>query len=228
MRGTNKITELVDINVSAIALVGKPALGKPYAIIKSEDAEDQAVIKSKDELMIIDQKSLDMVRLLMKEELEVFKASMPLPSSDKPFVDTPPDPQREVMLKSLKDLVANSSELLKEQREQLAVVAKYHGLEGPAVSDEEEPNVSPAMQAMMQKMESVVTAINGLVAQISNNQTPPKPQPTVQKDSDVEPPVDQAALEKALETQCSLKKELEMLQWTFLKATGKDPGPKPE
>lgn len=219
MRGTNTVTELVDIKVSAIALVGKPALGKPYAIIKSEEVPGG---------LNRDDSPSDLLEVVraMKAEIDLLKSSIPLPSSDKPFVEAPPDPQRDVMLKSLKNLVAGSSELLKEQREQLAVIAKYHGLEGPPVGDDEDPKISPAMQSLMQKMDVVATAINGLVAQISSDRSPASP--PVKKADDQRLPEDFSAIEKAMAVQRETRRELELLQWNLVRAMGKDPGPKPQ
>lgn len=247
MRGTDLETELRDIDVSAIALVGRPAIGVPYAIIKSEDIPADEVVIPVDTAVVevvVDtvaagstadepagSATLDVGELkkMFAEQAEILKAAFqasPQIANDAPFSSGTIDPQKDLVIKSLKDLVAASTEMLKPQRQALLVIAKYHGVEGPTITDDEEDGSSPAMQALEKKLDAMVNAM-GVMAKKFQELTAPAPAPIV-TDSKTVKKEDEDAIAAALTGRSEVFKAFKLVEWQFLKATGKDPGPKPE
>lgn len=224
MRGTDKVTELRKIRGRAIALVGRPAIDEPFTLIKSEDGTPDQTTGNPVAINL--EELFETFGSMLKKELDLFKqAFSPVPASNLPFTENVTDPKRDEMLKSLKDLAKSSTEMLKPQREQLSVVCKYHGVEGPEITGDEDPQVSPAMQSMMSKMDSTINAINQLAAAIQLQAKPATPA-TVTKTE--ESPADDAALKSLMEESKAAKKAMAMIAWKMEKALGKDPGPMPE
>ena len=244
MRGTNKITELTDIEVSAVALVGSPAIGIPFAIIKSETIPDEPVvvpeappveaIATEPAPSAVDAEATtvtreEIVKMFADQQAAIVKALGPQPANMNPFPDGgQPDPQKELVVKSIKNLVAASNEMIKEQRADLAVVAKYHGVDGPAITDDEEDGSSPAMVALEKKIDAVVSAMNVIAAKFQEQAAPapvvapaekPAAAKTVKKDES-EDPIVVSRLEK-------MDKAIALAAWTLVQASGKDPGDKP-
>jgi hypothetical protein len=246
MRGTDLETELRDVDVSAIALVGRPAIGVPYAIVKSEEVTAEEVVApasgeasvadtvaagaTADEAAGSETVTTEEIKKLFAEQAEVIKAAFnagPQIANDAPFSGATPDPQKEAVVKSLKDLVAASDEMPKPQRAALAVIAKYHGVEGPTIADDEEDGSSPAMQSLEKKLDAIVSAM-GVMATKFQELTAPAPAPIVTDKAAKPVKKDDEALAAALADRADVFKALKLVEWQFLKATGKDPGPKPE
>jgi hypothetical protein len=116
--------------------------------------------------------------------------------------------------------------MIKEQRADLAIVAKYHGVDGPTITDDEEDGSSPAMVALEKKIDAVVSAMNVIAAKFQESQAPapvvaekPAAAKTVKKEES-EDPIVVSRLEK-------MDKAIALAAWTLVQASGKDPGDKP-
>lgn len=244
MRGTDLETELREIDGSAIAIVGDPAIAAPFALVKSETVPDEPVVVPEAppaeaivtepappavdaEVTTITREEI--AKMFADQQAAIVKALGPQPANMNPFPDGgQPDPQKEVVIKSIKNLVAASNEMIKEQRADLAVVAKYHGVDGPTITDDEEDGSSPAMVALEKKIDAVVSAMNVIAAKFQEQAAPapvvapaekPAAAKTVKKE-EPEDPVVVSRLEK-------MDKAIALAAWTLVQASGKDPGDKP-
>ena len=245
MRGTDLETELRDIVGGAVALVGDPAIAVPFALVKSEIIPTDPVVVPEapaPEIIVpevvspaVDSEAATVTReeiakMFADQQAAIVKALGPQPANMNPFPDGgQPDPQKDLVVKSIKNLVAASNEMIKEQRADLAIVAKYHGVDGPTITDDEEDGSSPAMVALEKKIDAVVSAMNVIAAKFQEQAAPapvvapaekPAAAKTVKKEES-EDPVVVSRLEK-------MDKAIALAAWTLVQASGKDPGLKPE
>lgn len=253
MKDTNIVTKLSKLDISRIALCKSPAdQDGNFVIVKSEDVNGGDVEAPAAEPVVdeVEKTEEDAESLVVKVELSedmkvaiekavqdcivsiekspvIANSNSDIGSVSNTEIAADDDGGKEAIQACIKELVesCNATKIVpKKMKKQVANIAKYHGVEGPADDDGMEAGAFAEVTA---ELKTVVDILKGFAVSMAKF-TAPASQPPAPAAAPAKPSPAKKSTDEDDERIARLEKGFERARFALLQAMGKDPTPPTE